>query len=31
VADDGGGLIGLDGEGDAAEDPLDADGFEVFR
>ena len=23
VADDGGGLVGLDGEGDAAEDPFD--------
>ena len=31
VADDGGGLVGLDGEGDAAQDPFDADGFEVFR
>src|ERR1700749_4115589 len=30
VANDGGGLVGLDDEGDTAEDPFDADGFEVF-
>ena len=29
MADDGGGLVGLDGEGDAAQDPFDADGLEV--
>ncbi len=29
MAHDGGGLVGLDGEGDAAQDPLDREGFEV--